>query len=201
MKQRIFAILLSLTMMFTLVPTAWAEGTEAETASVPELENPATEGTSGGIDWKVENGLLTVSAASSPEGEYSAGQMKDYTSQAGETVVDPTGWYALKDSITEIKIEEGVTGLGNWAFSYLTNVVKVNIPDSITKLGDHIFRGDTALTTVEWASGFNAPEITDTDSKDKIYSGNMFLPACLTAVPASATARSFRLGFLPALPV
>lgn len=171
MKQRIFAILLSLTMMFTLVPTAWAEGTEAETASVPELENPATEGTSGGIDWKVENGLLTVSAASSPEGEYSAGQMKDYTSQAGETVVDPTGWYALKDSITEIKIEEGVTGLGNWAFSYLTNVVKVNIPDSITKLGDHIFRGDTALTTVEWASGFNAPEITDTDSKDKIYSG------------------------------
>lgn len=99
------------------------------------------------------------------------GAMKDYTSQAGETVADPTGWYALKDSITEIKIEEGVTGLGNWAFSYLTNVVKVNIPDSITKLGDHIFRGDTALTTVEWASDFNAPEITDTDSKDNIYSG------------------------------
>ena len=100
------------------------------------------------------------------------GAMKDYTSQAGETVADPTGWYALKDSITEIKIEEGVTGLGDWAFSYLTNVVKANIPASITSLGDHIFRGDTALTTVEWASGFNAPEITDTDSKDNIYSGN-----------------------------
>lgn len=99
------------------------------------------------------------------------GAMKDYTSQAGETVTDPTEWYALKDSITEIKIEEGVTGLGNWAFSYLTNVVKANIPASITSLGDHIFRGDTALTTVEWASGFNAPEITDTDSKDNNYSG------------------------------
>lgn len=83
------------------------------------------------------------------------GAMKDYTSQAGETVTDPTEWYALKDSITEIKIEEGVTGLGNWAFSYLTNVVKANIPASITSLGDHIFRGDTALTTVEWASGFS----------------------------------------------
>ena len=90
----------------------------------------------------------------------------------GETVTDPTEWYALKDSITEIKIEEGVTYLGNWAFSGLTNVVKANIPASITGLGNHIFRGDTALTTVEWASGFNAPEITDTDSKDKIYSGN-----------------------------
>jgi len=100
------------------------------------------------------------------------GAMKDYTSQAGETVTDPTEWYALKDSITEIKIEEGVTGLGNWAFSYLTNVVKANIPASITSLGDHIFRGDTALTTVEWASGFNAPVITDTDSKDDTYTGN-----------------------------
>ena len=129
------------------------------------------------------------------------GAMKDYTSQAGETVADPTGWYALKDSTTEIKIEEGVTGLGNWAFSYLTNVVKVNIPDSITKLGDHIFRGDTALTTVEWASGFNAPEITDTDSNSDTYTETMFQPACLTAVPASAAARSFRLGSLPALPV
>ena len=100
------------------------------------------------------------------------GAMKDYTSQAGETVADPTGWYALKDSISEIKIEEGVTYLGNWAFSYLTNVVKVNIPATITSLGDHIFRGDTALTTVEWASGFNAPVITDTDSKDDTYTGN-----------------------------
>lgn len=147
-------------------------GEGATTTAVPELVNPATEGTSGGIDWKVEGGLLTVSAASSPEGEYSAGQMKDYTSQAGETVADPTGWYALKDSITEIKIEEGVTYLGNWAFSCLTNVVKVNIPASITSLGDNIFRGDTALTTVEWASGFNAPVITDTDSNTAPYTGN-----------------------------
>ena len=172
MKQRILAILLSLTMMFTLVPTAWAEGTEAGTASVPELENSATEGTSGGIDWKVEDGLLTISAANPSEDEYNAGQMKDYTSQMGETVTDPTEWYALKDSITEIKIEEGVTYLGNWAFSGLTKVVKANIPASITGLGNHIFRGDTALTTVEWASDFKAPEITDTDSNSTTYTGN-----------------------------
>ena len=172
MKRRLLAIFLSLTMIFTLVPTAIAADGETGTASVPELENPATSGTSGGIDWKVENGLLTVSAASSPEGEYSAGQMKDYTSQMGETVTDPTGWYALKDFITEIKIEEGVTYLGNYAFSGLTNVVKANIPASITRLGNHIFRGDTALTTVEWASGFNAPVITDTDSNTTTYTGN-----------------------------
>ncbi|MFR6380274.1 MAG: hypothetical protein ACLUNZ_11275 [Evtepia sp.] len=84
MKRRILSILLSLTMMFTLVPTAWAEDTEAGTASVPELENSATEGTSGGIDWKVEGGFLTISAANSPKDGYNAGQMKDYTSQMGK---------------------------------------------------------------------------------------------------------------------
>ena len=49
MKQRIFAILLSLTMMFTLVPTAWAENngitTEAELRTAIEnatgtVDNP-----------------------------------------------------------------------------------------------------------------------------------------------------------------
>ena len=168
-------MLLSLAMLFTLAPTAFAAdntATDGDQTETPELTNPATSGTSGGIAWKVEDGVLTISATSSVENTYTAGQMKDYTSQMGEKVTEPTGWYALKDSITEIKIEEGVTHLGNYAFSYLTNVVKVNIPASITSLGDSIFRGDTALTTVEWASGFNAPEIRDTDSNSDTYTGN-----------------------------
>ena len=175
MKRRFFAMLLSLAMLFTLVPTAFAaESTAAGggKTEIPELTNPATSGTSGGIDWKVKDGVLTISATSSLEDTYTAGQMKDYTSPMGETVTEPTGWYALNDSITEIKIEEGVTYLGNYAFSYLTNVVKVNIPASITSLGDSIFRGDTALTTVEWASDFEAPEITDTDSNSDTYTGD-----------------------------
>lgn len=175
MKQKIFAMLLSLAMLFTLAPTAFAAettGTNGDQTETPELTNPATSGTSGGIDWKVEDGVLTISATSSVEDTYTAGQMKNYTSQTGETVTEPTGWYALEDSITEIKIEEGVTYLGNYAFANLTNVVKVNIPASITSLGNSIFRGDTALTTVEWASDFKAPVITDTDSNSDTYIGN-----------------------------
>ena len=175
MKRKMLAMLLSLAMLFTLVPTAFAEentATNGEQTETPKLTNPATEGTSGGIAWKVEDGVLTISATSSVENTYTAGQMKDYTSQMGEKVTEPTGWYALKDSITEIKIEEGVTYLGDYAFSYLTNVVKANIPASITGLGNSIFRGDTALTTVDWASDFNAPEITDIDSNSATYTGN-----------------------------
>ena len=105
--------------------------------------------------------------------------MVDFTSPNAENA-NVAPWYTalLADEntssvpITEIKIDEGVTYLGNYAFSYLTNVVKVNIPASITSLGDSIFRGDTALTTVEWASDFKAPKITDTDSNSATYTGN-----------------------------
>ncbi|MFR2910175.1 MAG: leucine-rich repeat protein [Clostridia bacterium] len=68
-------------------------------------------------------------------------------------------------------MSEGVTSLGRCAFQNLTALKETNIPASITKLGDHIYRGDASLTTVNWAEGFTAPEITDTDSNGSKYSG------------------------------
>ena len=74
MKQRILAILLSLTMMFTLVPTAMAEGEEALAGgeSTP-VEAPAVKAKTGDVtysddDQKIENlvytsGTMTVTGA------------------------------------------------------------------------------------------------------------------------------------------
>ena len=62
MKRRLLSIFLSLTMILSMVPSVWAAdetqqddpaAQETETPAEPELENPATSGTSGGIDWKV----------------------------------------------------------------------------------------------------------------------------------------------------
>ena len=50
-------------------------GEGATTTEVPELNNPATEGTSGGIDWKVENGTLTITPSTGPENGFVSGQM------------------------------------------------------------------------------------------------------------------------------
>ena len=176
MKRRFFAMLLSLAMLFTLAPTAFAADSESQ----------PTEGTCGAtesdnVSWKLEpnnsggeNPTYTLTISGS-------GKMADFTSPTEPNAKDANiaPWYNALTAdettssvpITEIKIEEGVTDLSNYAFSYLTNVVKVNIPASITSLGDSIFRGDTALTTVEWASGFKAPEITDTDSNFTTYTG------------------------------
>ena len=162
-------------MMFTLVPTAWAEGNEQ-----PAMNgNCGAVGSENSVQWALtdddEDGSYTLTISGS-------GDMADFTSPTKPNAEDAhiAPWYPALPAdentssvpITEIKIEEDVTYLGNWAFSYLTNVVKANIPASITRLGDHIFRGDTALTTVEWASGFNAPTIIDTDSNYDTYRGN-----------------------------
>ena len=75
MKQRIFAILLSLTMIFTLVPTAMAEGDEAPAGGEPTpVETHAVKTTKTGDvtysadDAKIENlvytsGTMTVTGA------------------------------------------------------------------------------------------------------------------------------------------
>ena len=177
MKWRFFAMLLSLAMLFTLAPTAFAADSESQPTEMSG--NCGATGNEASVKWALTDddgdGSYTLTISGN-------GAMADFTSP---TKPDAEGasiapWYTTLPAdentssvpITEIKIEEGVTYLGTYAFSYLTNVVKANIPASITGLGNHIFRGDTELTTVDWASGFKAPAITDADSNSDIYTGN-----------------------------
>ena len=105
------------------------------------------------------------------------GAMADYTDPTKPDAegVNIAPWYnsysEYSETITKVQIDEGVTSIGDNAFKDLTSLEIANIPASITDLGDHIFRGDTNLTTVEWADGFKAPSIKDTDSKDDTYKG------------------------------
>ena len=176
MKRRFFAMLLSLAMLFTLAPTAFAADSESRT---PAMHGTCGATTSDDVSWKLEpnnsdgeNQTYTLTISGS-------GKMENFTSPTAEKA-NIAPWYTALPAdentssvpITEIKIDEGVTDLGNYAFSYLTNVVKANIPASITSLGDSIFRGDTALTTVEWARDFKAPKITDNDSNSATYTGD-----------------------------
>ena len=168
-------------MMFTLVPTAWAEGTEAGTASVPELENPATSGTSGGIDWKVEGGTLTITPSSSPKDGCNSGQMvenygtltpvdPDYIAAltaAGyipgsnghfyypgtETWVSDSPWKFLSEQITSVVVEDGVTSIAARAFR-LPNVTEVSIPASVKSIGNLVFEACEKLVTVNWTGNW-----------------------------------------------
>lgn len=113
------------------------------------------------VTWSFDktSGTLTISGT---------GPMADYTVNG---TGDDRPWKDYAESITKVQISEGVTSLGKSAFQNLTALKETNIPASITKLGDHIYRGDASLTTVNWAEGFKAPTITDTDSNTSTYSG------------------------------
>lgn len=155
-------------MLVTMIPSfSFADATGgAASGAGSGTTIAATSGNCGAtakdhVTWSFDksSGTLTISGN---------GAMADYT-------VDGTGvdrpWKDYAESITKVQISEGVTSLGRCAFQNLTALKETNIPASITKLGDHIYRGDASLTTVNWAEGFTAPEITDTDSNGSKYSG------------------------------
>ena len=99
-----------------------------------------------------------------------SGAMTDFTYALSDHA-DTRPWKDHASSISQIKISEGLTAIGDNAFRALTALKTTNIPASVTDLGDHIFRGCSALETVIWAPEFEAPVITDTDSNSETYTG------------------------------
>ena len=57
-------------------------------------------------------------------------------------------WYNNRRSIKAIKINPGVTSIGNYAFYYCTSLISVSIPDSLTTIGNYAFFGCRSLTSV-----------------------------------------------------
>lgn len=171
MKKRklVLALMLSLMMLVTMIPSfSFADATggagsgAASGTTIPAMSGDCgAEGDGSNVTWNFDTatGTLTISGN---------GAMADYTIK---DTVDDRPWKDYAESITKVQISEGVTSLGKCAFQNLTALKETNIPASITQLGDHIYRGDASLTTVNWAEGFKAPTITDTDSNAEIYSG------------------------------
>lgn len=89
------------------------------------------------------NGVLTISGS---------GEMKDY-----EQISD-TPWFAYNDVITKIVVEEGITSIGNNAFSGCTELLEIYFEGNAPELtGDYVFSDTTENLTVyiyEDATGF-----------------------------------------------
>lgn len=166
--KRVISAALAVSMAVSMMPatavSAFAEGTSintAETTTVTGKNSAESEAKTSGpcgatkadtLEWSFDKntGVLTISGA---------GNMADYSSKTG---VAP--WKVFADKITEIQIGNQVTGIGTEAFNSLENLTKVNIPASITRFGSYIFNNDKNLVTVDWASGFKAPSVQDTDT-------------------------------------
>ena len=54
----------------------------------------------------------------------------------------------MNSSVKKIVIEDGVTSIGNWAFSDCSGLISITIPNSVASIGDWAFYYCTSLTTI-----------------------------------------------------
>ena len=182
-------------MILSMVPSVWAAdemrqddpaAQETETPAKPELENPATEGTSGGIDWKVEGGTLTITPSNSPENGYTSGQMVEnygtltknasedaayiaaltaagYTPGSNGHFYYPNTETWVSDSPWKFLSEQiskvvVMDGVTNIAARAfrLPNVTEVSIPASVASIGNLVFESCVKLMTVNWTGDWSS---------------------------------------------
>ena len=108
----------------------------AEDVPVPQSDSTGTCGES--LTWTLAGGTLTISGS---------GAMTDY----GESNTAP--WYSGREQITAVTVDQGVTGIGAYAFYGCVNIRDVTLPEGLTKIGQYAFKGCSALGRVEILSG------------------------------------------------
>ncbi len=119
MKTKFFAILCLIVLFVAALPSASA----AE----------ATSGQWGDISWNYDDGTLYIRGN---------GPMEDFFS------VPDRPWSHLSDSVETLCIEEGITNIADHAFFKFTNLVTVQLPDSLERIGTSAFSSCKNLTWV-----------------------------------------------------
>lgn len=128
--NKILAAVLSAVMLLTFTPFA------ASAASARQSVG-ASSGTSGDCTWKLKNGVLTISGS---------GATVDYSYPKGNLAPWGTG-------VKSVIVEDGVTGVGSYAFYKCTGLTSVTLPASVTYLGNHIFNTCSSLADISLPSG------------------------------------------------
>lgn len=150
----------------------WTEEARASFGSGLTWQTEASEyvfsGTVGSLAWGLNTeGVMTISGT---------GPMPDYPFYEEQ---EP--WYAYRNSIREIVVEEGVTTIGSWCFDEHSQLVKVSLPEGLEKIGEGAFRVCTSLKSV------NLPE-TLTTIEDSAFAlcgslkGDIVLPSCVESI-------------------
>ena len=157
MKRRFFAMLLSLAMLFTLAPTAFAADSGSET--------PAMNGNCGAVG--SENKVQWALTDDDGDGSYTltisgSGAMADYTVNINnDSATQP--WRESEtgveiEKITKVVVSENITSIGEFAFNGLTGVSEYDIGAKVSTIKQWAL--DTSAAMVFKLNG-NTNFITD----------------------------------------
>ena len=166
MKRRIFAMLLSLAMLFTLAPTAFAD--ESESGTPVTSGNCGATGSESNVQWALTDddgdGFYTLTISGN-------GDMAGYTANINNAKATQP-WQASKtgvkiEKITKVVVSEDVTSIGDFAFNGLTAVSEYDIGADVSTIKPWAL--DTSAARVFKLNG-NTNFKTDYDGV--LFSGN-----------------------------
>ena len=130
------ALLLS-TMIYPLSAGVSSDGKlQTAEAEVPTVKASGSGTCGGNLKWEIawiNEVTLTISGT---------GSMTDYSSSS------KAPWYASRNTITKIVIENGATSIGDYAFYGLSKVKSIQMPASITSIGGWAFVNCDSLSSV-----------------------------------------------------
>lgn len=167
--RRIVAFLLAVLMTLTMTTLSWAEGESAVGATGPTSGTCGAGSNEGGRDsvkWEVtpNGGKVTVEDETGKLIALPAytltisgkGDMMDEPGQSGNgcwAALDKNG-KMYGDQITQVIIEEGVTGIGEVALNRNLHKATISIPASVTKIGKRAFGSEMVVTLAEGNTAF-----------------------------------------------
>ena len=136
-KLRLVSALLAVAMMLALLPTAaFAEDTT-------KIYNCGENGNNNiTATLNTDTGVMTISGS---------GAMADYGKDPETNIIHNPPWADQKSNIKHLVVENGVTSIGDGAFSGCANLESIDLSKalSLITIGNHAFGSCTALESVD----------------------------------------------------
>lgn len=145
-------------------------------ALLPITAHADETGVSGDVSWSFSGSTLAITGK---------GAMANYTDE------ELPPWSSYADSITRIRVESGVTRIGDIAFYNCTNVTGVTLPDTLERIGDYAFKNCTSLGYVNFPTSLRGIGNAAFESCEKLT--GIRLPDSLTTIGDYAFYRCYGL--------
>nr|WP_325195724.1 leucine-rich repeat protein [uncultured Oscillibacter sp.] len=143
---RALAIALACCMTLLLFPVT------AAAATIEDSGYCGGEGDGTNLRWTLDSdGLLTISGV---------GEMDQYLYSSTVAVSSHFApWYsddASANKVIRVKIDSGVTSIGDYAFFKCSNLMGITIPESVQSIGKYAFYGCKALKSISLPDGIKS---------------------------------------------
>lgn len=145
-------------------------------SSTPNAEDAS--GTWGSLTWSYKKDTKTLTIMGN-------GEMDNFENS------DAVAWSAVRESVTTLVIEEGITSIGDYAFYYMPALTTVHLPSTVATLGDFSFAFCSALSTLTVPEGVATLGVGAFESCGALSS--MYLPTSLDTIKDSAFAFCYSL--------